>query len=465
MPGRPVVIATVAKENVCIDRAQAPDYRAPMSPHRLSRRDLLWLLSGGAASLAVSCIVSSPSSPTPEAVSVSSPVLQPATAVPTADPPTPTAQPTLAPTVAATATPIPTATTVPTATPIPTLERAIARGALPSGSVLIRYQGAEWLRSAYGNSFAFASKTKRSAEPIAATPDTLYDYASLTKLFTATCVMRLVEQGRVALDEPVARYVPVFGSAGKDRITVRQLLTHTGGLPAFIPVWQREGTPEDRLRVALEVKPTDPPGSVFRYSDMGFIALGRLVDEVSGLPLDRAVRTWITEPLGLGSIGFLPSPELKPRIAATEDAAEPPRGLVWGEVHDPNAWSLGGVAGHAGVFGTARDLATFGQVFLDGGGALLRTETVEEMTRLQIGKPDARGLGWEIDESFYMGRLASPGTYGHTGFTGTSLVIAPRYDLVVVLLTNRVHPSVDGPNMNSTRQAVSDAALAAVQAA
>jgi serine-type D-Ala-D-Ala carboxypeptidase len=448
-----------------------------MSPHRLSRRDVLWLVSGGAASFAVSCVVSSAPSPTPEAVSASptsTPVPQPAAA-----PPTATALPTLAPTVAPTAQPVPTATPVPTPTPIPTLatppalaaavdtalERAIARGALPSGSVVIRYQGAEWLRSASGNSFAFESKTKRAAEPIAATPDTLYDFASLTKLFTATCVMRLVEQGRVALDEPVARYVPMFGSAGKDRITVRQLLTHTGGLPAFIPVWQHEGTPEDRLRVALEVKPTDPPGSVFRYSDMGFIALGRLVDEVSGLPLDRAVRTWITEPLGLVSIAFLPSPELKPRIAATEVAAEPPRGLVWGEVHDPNAWSLGGVAGHAGLFGTARDLATFGQVFLDGGGALLRTETVAEMTRTQIGKPDARGLGWELDESFYMGRLASPGTYGHTGFTGTSLVIAPRYDLVVVLLTNRVHPSVDGPNMNSTRQAVSDAALAAAQAA
>jgi CubicO group peptidase (beta-lactamase class C family) len=345
------------------------------------------------------------------------------------------------------------------------LQRAIQRGALPSGVVLIRHNGGEMLRAAYGHSFAYDSKTSPATEPIAAAPDTLYDFASLTKLFTATCVMRLVEQGRCGLDEHVARYVPAFGAAGKGDITVRQLLTHTSGLPALLQLWKLESTPEARLRRVLEVKPTDPPDSVFRYSDLGYMVLGRLVEEVAGLSLDRAVRTWITEPLGLESIGFLPPIALKARIAATEDQDDPPRGLIWGEVHDPSAWSLGGVAGHAGLFGSARDLATFGQVYLDGGGALLRPETVAEMTRGQIGKLGRRGLGWELNESFYMGHLASPSTFGHTGFTGTSLVIAPRQGLVVVLLTNRVHPTVDGPSINSTRQAVSDAALAAAEAA
>jgi len=345
------------------------------------------------------------------------------------------------------------------------LQRGIDRGATPGGVVVIRHRGSEMLRAAYGHSYAFVAKSKPAPQPIAATTETLYDLASLTKLFTATCVMRLVEQGRVGLDERASHYLPRFGAGGKEAVTVRELLTHTSGLPALIPLWSAAETAEARWQRALQAKLADPPGAVYRYSDLGFMALGRLVEEIGGMSLDKAVRAWVAEPLGLDSIGFLPPDSLKQRIAATEDQADPPRGLIWGEVHDPSAWSLGGVAGHAGLFGTARDIATFGQVFLDGGRALLRADTVAEMTRNQSAKLGSRGLGWELGESFYMGHLASPGTFGHTGFTGTSLVIAPEHGLVVVLLTNRVHPSVDGPSINPTRQAVSDAALAAAVAA
>jgi uncharacterized protein YbbC (DUF1343 family)/CubicO group peptidase (beta-lactamase class C family) len=288
----------------------------------------------------------------------------------------------------------------------------------------------------------------------------LYDFASLTKLFTATCVMRLVEQDKMALDEPASSYLPDFGANGKSAITIRQLLTHTSGLPALIELWKVAPTPETRRARALNVKPTDPPGRVYRYSDVGFMALGWLVEEVSAVTLERAIHDWITTPLGLTSITFRPKNEQRPQIAAAEDQADPPRGLIWGEVHDPSAWALGGVGGHAGLFGTATDLAAFGQSFLTGG--LLARSTVAEMTSNQVPKLGKRGLGWELDESFYMGRLASPTTFGHTGFTGTSLVISPEHDLVVVLLTNRVHPTVDGPSINPTRQAVSNAALVGV---
>ncbi len=329
----------------------------------------------------------------------------------------------------------------------------------------IRQRGVVLMRAAYGQSYAYESKSTRAAEPIDATVETLYDFASLTKLFTATCVMRLVEQGRLVLDEPVAAHLPDFAENGKDTITVRQLLTHTSGLPALIELWKASSTPEARFRRALTVAATNPPGTVFRYSDLGFIALGRLVETVAGQSLDSAIRAWITEPLHLSSVQFRPPAERKRQIAATEDQADPNRGLVWGEVHDPSAWSLGGVAGHAGLFGSVRDLATFGQTYLDGGVPLLSRETVAEMTGNQIGKLGWRGLGWELNESFYMSGLASPTTFGHTGFTGTSLVVEPGSGLVVALLTNRVHPTVDGPSVNPTRQAISDAALAQARAA
>jgi serine-type D-Ala-D-Ala carboxypeptidase len=437
---------------------------------------MLRFLSGSAAALLASCAVA-PSTPSPTA--------PPAAVAPTPPPPT-ALPPTLAPTAVPTAPPTPAPTAQPTAVPtqvptaVPTLAtppalataveaamtRASQRGVQPGGVVLIRHKGAPILHAAYGLSSKYSALDTLAADPIEATTGTLYDLASITKLFTTTSAMRLVEQGRVGLDDPVARTLPEFAANGKDSITLRHLLTHTSGLPDYLTLWELEDSPQARMQRVLRTAPLNPPGKVFRYSDLGLITLGRLVEEVAGDSLDRVVRDMVTAPLGLESTMFRPPAELKGRIAPTEDEAKVGRGMVWGEVHDENAWSLGGVAGHAGLFCTAQDLGVFAQLYLDGGESrgvrLLRTETVAEMTRNQIGALEWRGLGWELNADYYMGHLASERTYGHTGFTGTSLVVDPRRELIVILLSNRVHPTRNGPSQNPVRQAVADAALAAV---
>ena len=348
------------------------------------------------------------------------------------------------------------------------MEKDIQRNVFPGGVALVRHRGSQIMLAAYGLSSKYETLTARVAEPIPATTDTLYDLASLTKLFTTTAVMRLVEQGQLALDEPVAQWLPDFAAGGKASVTLRQLLTHTSGLPDYLQLWKLEATPAARMQRVLSTPLLDPPGTAFRYSDLGLIALGHLVEQVTGTSLDRVVHDMVTGPLHLDQTLYQPPADLKPRIAPTEYEDAVGRGMVWGEVHDENAWSLGGVAGHAGIFGTAADLGRFAQLYLDGGVLdgvrLLRPETVAEMTRNQIGDLEWRGLGWELNGDYYMGHLASPQTYGHTGFTGTSVVVDPRRHLIVVLLTNRVHPTRNGPSQNPSRQAVADAALAAADA-
>jgi uncharacterized protein YbbC (DUF1343 family)/CubicO group peptidase (beta-lactamase class C family) len=349
------------------------------------------------------------------------------------------------------------------------MQRDIQRNVFPGGVALVRHRGAQVMLTAYGLSSKYDTLTTRVADPIPAAVDTLYDLASLTKLFTTTAVMRLVEQNKLALDEPVAHWLPDFAAGGKDSVTLRQLLTHTSGLPDYLQLWKLESTPAARMQRVLRTPLLDPPGTSFRYSDLGLIALGHLVEQVAGASLDRVVHDMVTAPLHLDQTMYRPPADLKPRIAPTEYEDAIGRGMVWGEVHDENAWSLGGVAGHAGIFCTAEDLGRFAQMYLDGGALdgvrLLRPDTVAEMTRNQIGDLEWRGLGWELNADYYMGHLASPTTYGHTGFTGTSLVIDPHRQLIVVLLTNRVHPTRNGPSQNPSRQAVADAALAAADAA
>ncbi|MFI6258425.1 serine hydrolase [Micromonospora zamorensis] len=296
--------------------------------------------------------------------------------------------------------------------------------------------------------------------------DTIFDLASVSKLFTTIVAMQQVERGRVELDTPVARYVPEFAAGGKATVTVRMLLTHTSGLPAFTPLWSRYPTPAERFAAALATPLATgaTPGGQYVYSDLGLIALGVLLERVTGRPLADLVRDGVTGPLGMTDTGYNPGPQRRSRIAATEYQPYAGRGMVWGEVHDENAWSLGGVAGHAGVFSTAADLAVLCQSLLNGGEyrgrRILRSETVRAMlvnynAPLESAYPESdRGLGFELNKHWYMMGLSSPVAFGHTGFTGTSIVIDPLSHSFVVMLSNRVHPDRGWGSNNVARRAL-----------
>lgn len=290
--------------------------------------------------------------------------------------------------------------------------------------------------------------------------DTIYDMASVTKLFTSIAVMQEVERGRVDLSAPVTRYIPEFAAEGKGSITVRHLLTHTSGLPAWLPLYRDWPTPEARYQAVWAVKPQAPPDTRYVYSDLNLITLGKIVETVAGRPLDRVISERITGPLGMVDTGFNPPAAKRDRIAATEYMPALDRGMVRGEVHDENAWSLGGVAGHAGIFSTARDMAVLAQTILNGGrygrARVLREESVRAMlTDYNAAYPgNAHGLGFELDQFWYMGAISSPVTAGHTGFTGPSLVIDPISRTFVVLLANRVHPTRDWGSNTPARRAV-----------
>ncbi|MFC3898963.1 serine hydrolase domain-containing protein [Lentzea rhizosphaerae] len=290
--------------------------------------------------------------------------------------------------------------------------------------------------------------------------DTIFDFASISKLFTSIAVIQQVEQNKVDIDERVATYLPEFGVNGKENITVKQLLTHTSGLEPFIALWKLYPDVPSRIKAVMDVKPKSTPGTTYVYSDLNLITLGELVHRVSGKTLDQAVRDGITKPLNMKDTGY--NPKAKARTAATEFQSAPPRGMVRGEVHDENAWSLGGVAGHAGVFGTAKDLAILGQTILNGGTyqgrRILSEHSVELMlTNFNQQFPDnAHGLGFELDQRWYMGGLSGMGTAGHTGYTGTSFVIDKASRSIAILLTNRVHPSRDWGSVNPARRVVAD---------
>ncbi|MER6529626.1 serine hydrolase [Streptomyces sp. NPDC001508] len=279
--------------------------------------------------------------------------------------------------------------------------------------------------------------------------DTVFDLASVSKLFTSLLAVQQLERGTVELERPVASYLPEFGAAGKQEVTIRQLLTHTSGLRAWIPLYDAPAY-EDKLRLIWNEAPLSPPGTAYLYSDLNLISLQLVLERVTGRPLDVLLREQITAPLGLRRTRYNPPASWKPRIAATEDARRPwsglDRGLVWGEVHDENAYSLGGVAGHAGVFSCAWDLAVLARTLLNGGAygrtRILRPRSVELMfTDFNTGFPgDEHGLGFELYQHWYMGAMATPRTAGHTGFTGTCLVLDPTTDSFLVVLGNSVHP-------------------------
>lgn len=298
---------------------------------------------------------------------------------------------------------------------------------------------------------------------ITTTKDTIYDLASLSKLFTALVTMQQIEAGRVDLDAPVVTYLPEFASQGKSTITIRNLLTHTSGLPADpSPGLWTYPTYADRVKVIEDTTPDMAPDKEYLYSDLNFMTL-QLVDEaVSGKKLDQLVADGITTPLGMTDTMYNPPASLKPRIAAEEYELSPDRGLTWGQVHDENSWALNGVAGHAGVFSTAHDLAILCQTMINGGqyGAariLSRQSVARMLTNYNQAFPGQnQGLGFELYQHWYQGALATPYTMGHTGFTGTTLVADPTSDSFVIFLTNHVHPNRSWGSTNPPRRAVAD---------
>lgn len=301
-----------------------------------------------------------------------------------------------------------------------------------------------------------------AAERIPARQDTIYDMASITKLFTSILIMQLVERGQLELDATYASYVPEFGNHGKESITIRQLLTHTSGLVPFLPLWRDHPDKASRIRAVMETTPAEPPGTAYTYSDLNLIALGVLAERSTGTPLDELLQQRIAKPLNMVDTGYNPPASKLRRIAATEYQEQPDRGMVWGQVHDENAWSLGGVAGHAGVFSTTADMAILAQTMLNGGvydGArILTSDSVSAMiTDENTEFPgDAHGLGFELNQLWYMGGLGSDRTAGHTGYTGTSLVIDFKSRSFAVLLSNRVHPSRSWGSNNPSRRAVAE---------
>ncbi len=300
-----------------------------------------------------------------------------------------------------------------------------------------------------------------SPRPEAMTLDTIFDLASLTKVVATTpSVMRLIQYGQIRLDEPVAHYIPDFGMNGKDAVTVRQLLTHYSGLRPDIdlnPSWVGRDT---AFRLAHEEKLQAPQGSIFIYSDTNFIVLGELVQRLSGMPLDQYADVHIFQPLGMKHTRFLPPPQWKSKIAET--FAPDRKQILRGVVHDPRADRMGGVAGHAGVFSTAGDLALYAQALISR-KSILDGNIIDKMTTPQQppNATEVRGLGWDIDSSFSSNRgsLLPVGSFGHTGYTGTSLWVDPYTNTYVILLTNSVLPR-QGPAIISLRSRVATAVAA-----
>jgi CubicO group peptidase (beta-lactamase class C family) len=296
---------------------------------------------------------------------------------------------------------------------------------------------------------------------IPTTVDTIYDLASLSKLFTSTVAVQLIQQGRLALADTVVTYLPAFDNNGKGDITILQLLTHVSGLPPDpSPALWTHATMAERIDAVMTTVPQATAGTEYIYSDLNMITLQLVAEAITGQTLDVLVRDSITWPLGMRDTMYNPPASLKPRIAAEEYQQVPDRGLVWGQVHDENAWALGGVAGHAGVFSTARDMAVFCQTFLNGGRygrarILSRDSVISMFTNYNQAFPgNEHGLGWELYQHWEEGALATPYSGGHTGFTGTSIAVDPTTQSFVLLLTNAVHPSRNWGVPNPQRRQV-----------
>ncbi|MFQ6674673.1 MAG: serine hydrolase domain-containing protein, partial [Fidelibacterota bacterium] len=310
----------------------------------------------------------------------------------------------------------------------------------------------------------------RDSPPVSG--NTIYDLASLTKVVATTpVIMKLVEMKLLPLDEPVSHFLPEFSGNGREKVLIRNLLTHSSGLAPYIQFFAEGIPPEEVLPHILRSSLTYPPGDSTAYSDLGMMVLGAVIEKATGKTLDVLSRDWFFRPLDMSLTMYNPGPEYLEDIAPTEVDPVYRRGLVHGVVHDRNAWWLGGVAPHAGLFSTAGDLARYAQMMMDGGflegRRYFKRSTVAEFTRRQNIPPGSeRAMGWDTpsDTLSSAGDFFSPGSYGHNGFTGTSLWIDPNDRIAVILLTNRVYPTRERGGMYGVRRRFHNAVMKTVKA-
>jgi CubicO group peptidase (beta-lactamase class C family) len=336
----------------------------------------------------------------------------------------------------------------------------VAKKAFPGAVLAVGQHGRLLALKAFGR-----IESSADAPPMPA--DAIFDLASLTKVIGTTSAAEILyDRGQLDLDAPVVRYLPEFGATpGHDKITVRNLLSHSSGLKSADLLWKNAKDRQGLLRQIYTIPATEPAGSTFAYRDTNIILVGEIVQRLTGQPLDRFLAREVFGPLGMKDTGFRPSRALLPRIAPTEQDDIFRHMLVRGVVHDENAYMMGGVAGHAGLFSTARDLSTLAQLYLNHGSyrgkRLIKASTIALFEAPQNIPPgSSRALGWDTPSpGGFAGPLASPHAIIHTGFTGTSIYIDPDRDAFVILLTNRVNPTRNNALIAQARPAIHSAVL------
>jgi CubicO group peptidase (beta-lactamase class C family) len=342
------------------------------------------------------------------------------------------------------------------------IERAIADSAFPAAELAVVRDGMLIYNKSFGT-FTY----DRASRPIDNT--TMFDLASVSKVIgTTSAVMKLVDNGQLGLDDSVGKYLPPFASGPKAAITIRQLITHRAGFPPFRRFFLMCSTATAAIDSVFATALVATPGDTTIYSDIGMITMGKVVEKITGMPLDAFVRKEFFEPLGMTRTMYAPPESLASQCAPTEIDTLWRKRLVQGQVHDENAALLDGVAGHAGLFSTASDLAIYMQMLLNkgayGGVRYLKESTVIEFTRKYVQGQD-RYLGWDMKSSTgsSAGSLFSPSSFGHLGFTGTSVWTDPDRRISVILLTNRVHPTRANQKIQRIRPAVHDMVIRALK--
>ena len=340
------------------------------------------------------------------------------------------------------------------------LQQAIRDSAFPGAVALVGSRAGILAQSAVG--------TLDAADPAVPNERTLWDLASLTKVVGMTSgVLRLVQDGMIDLDAPVQRYLPEWTGPGKEKVTVRHLLSHSSGLPSWRPLYKEATSPAQALALVFATPLDTVPGARMVYSDLGAILAGQVVTRVSGTPFNEFVTRNVFRPLGMRETAWRPAASLRARIAPTEVDPWRQRHLR-GEVHDENAFALGGISAHAGLFSSAADLSRLARMYLNHGRLdgvqVLDSATIARFTSRPDSPLSNRALGWEKPNgSNSAGRRMSAAAFGHTGFTGTSFWVDPANDVFVILLTNRVNPTRENRKIGGVRIAVADAVMGALQ--